>query len=96
MSTVITKLRQPQFKNMAVFDWVATFVGAVAIGTLIDHKSIPAIAGIFILMIITAIIVHYSLGVPTMLNAYLGLAKKEDVYAAREKALHAAEVTKSV
>jgi uncharacterized membrane protein YcaP (DUF421 family) len=75
--------------QMAAFDWIATLAGAVAIGTLIDHKSVPAIAAIFVLMIIVAILVHYSLDIPTMLNAYLGLAKKEDVYAARSKALSA-------
>lgn len=90
MSAVITKLRQPQVMQMAAFDWLATLAGAAAIGTLIDRKSVPAVAAIFVLMVIAAILVHYSLGIPTMLNAYLGLVKKEDVYAARAKALSAA------
>lgn len=94
MSAVITKLRQPQFMQMAAFDWLATLAGAISIGTLIDHNSVAEIAGIFILMVIIAIIVHYSLGVPTMLNAYLGLTKKEDVYAARDKALRATSLHK--
>jgi hypothetical protein len=67
---------------MAVFDWVATGLTAYALGRMFD---VP-VAMSFALLLLTAIILHVGLGVPTRLNAYLGLAKKDDVYAARTKA----------
>lgn len=67
---------------MAVFDWVATMIGALLLSRAIGINF----GALFLTMIILAIIVHAAFGIPTMFNAYLGLAKKEDVYAARAAA----------
>jgi hypothetical protein len=81
---LLAQLRGPKIANMAVFDWVATGLVAIGASALFGRPSMaPAV---FIVLIIMAIIVHDALGVPTMLNAYLGLAKKDDVLAARERA----------
>lgn len=81
--SIITKLRSVHVADMAVFDWVATGLSAVALAKLVGTKNI---AGVFVLMMIGAILIHLALRIPTRLNAYLGLAKKEDVYAARAAA----------
>lgn len=67
---------------MAVFDWVATMIGAILLSRAIKINF----GALFLTMIMIAIVVHAALGIPTMFNAYLGLAKKDDVYAARASA----------
>lgn len=80
--SVVTELRKYRLFDMAVFDWVATLIGALLISRALGTN----IAATMMTMIILAIVVHAALGIPTMFNAYLGLAKKEDVRAARAAA----------
>lgn len=82
MST-IDKLRRPKFADMAIFDWVATGIVAAIMGAAAG--SVCAGILIFVILILIAIITHSVLGIPTMLNAYLGIACKKDVYAKRAK-----------
>ena len=77
--TLLTVLRSVHIADMAVFDWVATGLTAYAIGQFFNVSSVA----VFILLIISAICLHFGFGVPTRLNAYLGLASTEDVYTAR-------------
>ena len=76
--SLIDKLRGPKIADMAVFDWAATAAVAIVAGFI--SKSWRVGAASFIVLIIIAILLHVCLGVPTMLNAYLGLAHKRDVY----------------
>ena len=83
MST-IAKLREPKFLDMAIFDWVATASVAAAIGLVRWDACLGVM--MFIILVLIGIVVHVAFNIPTMFNAYLGLAKKEDVYKARAKA----------
>jgi hypothetical protein len=76
----LARLRSVHIMDMAVFDWLATMIGAIVLASVFSSEHV---VGIFILLIVTAIVAHWAFGIPTMLNAYLGLAKKEDVYAKR-------------
>jgi len=67
---------------MAVFDWVMTAVVALIVAKLFGKNFL----GIFVILTLCAILVHWTLGVPTRLNACLGLAKMADVDAARKAA----------
>lgn len=78
----LATLRSVHVADMAVFDWVATGLTAYAIGRFFDVQ----VVSVFALLILSAICLHVGLGVPTRLNAYLGLEKKENVYEARSKA----------
>jgi uncharacterized membrane protein YcaP (DUF421 family) len=80
MST-IGKLRGPKIADMAIFDWAATGIVAAVIGGVVGNASAGIL--IFIILILIAVITHFVLGIPTMLNVYLGLACKKDVYATR-------------
>jgi succinate dehydrogenase/fumarate reductase cytochrome b subunit len=80
--SLIDKLRGPKIVDMAIFDWAATAAVAVFIGFIAKSGTIGIVA--FIILIIIAILVHHCLGIPTMFNAYLGLAHKKDVYDKRQ------------
>ena len=82
-SSLINKLREPKIADMAVFDWVATAAVAAVVGVVVKSGCVGV--GVFIVLILIAIILHSVLGVPTMLNAYLGLAHKSDVYKKRSE-----------
>lgn len=78
--TLIDRLRGPKIFNMAVFDWVATIIGACIICYFYYGSiSLPNTLFILVLLILVAIIVHYIFKIPTMLNAYLGLNSKDSV-----------------
>ena len=79
MPGMLSSIRTYRIFGMAIFDWIATMLGALLISRVIG----TCFAGTFIVLIIVAIIVHAAIGIPTMLNVYLGLAKKEDLDAAR-------------
>lgn len=79
---IIAELRKYRLFDMAVFDWVATILGTLLLSRVLG----TCFVGTLVVMIILAIIVHAVLKIPTMLNAYLGLAKKEDVYEKRTAA----------
>jgi len=83
-SSIINQLRGPKLYNMSVFDWVATFIAAVLLGYWrLDNFTLVNIMKIFIILICTAVIVHYVCDVPTMFNYYLGLNSYADVIATR-------------
>ena len=85
----IDKLRKPKILDMAIFDWVATALAAAVIGGIIRKVNPGTSYGcasitVFVILILIAIVVHYERGIPTMLNAYLGIARKEDVFTDRK------------
>ncbi len=67
---LIDKLRRFKIFEMAIFDWVITFIGIYLIKWWFpDYGFIQLSIGIIML----GIVVHYVLNVPTMLGYYLGL-----------------------
>lgn len=77
---MINKLRSIKVKGIAAFDVLAT----VTLSYLLSSKMINMI-GIFVLLIITAIVVHRLLSIPTMLNYYLGINTLNEVIDGRIK-----------
>ena len=76
--TAIQKLRQPKIFDMAIFDWVATFVGSIIIQKYIIYKQIKkSILQVFIYLIIMGIIIHKTMKVDTMFGYYIGINKKQ-------------------
>ena len=73
--STIDKLRQPKIFNMSIFDWVLTFIAAYIISEIFDKE----LSKVFFFLILLGIVVHVVVGQPTMLNAYLGLADKDQV-----------------
>jgi hypothetical protein len=65
----IEYLRSFRIANMAVFDWVMTFVAAAAIGLWMGWP----IMVIFVILLLISIPVHILFGVHTYTNYYLGL-----------------------
>ena len=85
--TLIDKLRKPKFINMAIFDIVATFIGALFLAKMFyKHKNNFWLSTIiiFTILIILGIIIHYMFNIPTMLNYYLGLNSKTAVIESRK------------
>lgn len=72
--SVISQLRSYRFLEMAIFDWVATALGAFLIQRywLTNVSFLPIFFGFTIL----GIFIHYLLAIPTMFNYYLGLSEK--------------------
>ena len=85
----IDKLRSPKLLNMAIFDWVATFLVAVILSLILylitKINYLILLILIFSLLIVLGIITHKVLGIPTMLNYYLGLNNKENVLKNRKE-----------
>ena len=78
--TIIDKLRGPKIFNMALFDWVCTFIAAVIICYVFcKNFSTPNILFVFLCLVILGVIVHKMFGINTMFNAYLGLNSKSSV-----------------
>jgi hypothetical protein len=83
--TLVDKVRQPKFLNMAIFDWSATLlvVFLVSLLTCTDNCGTT-----FLLYTLAAIVifvsVHKATNTPTMFNYYLGLNDKESVLARRK------------
>jgi len=78
--TIIDKLRQPKIFNMALFDWICTFIAAIVICYFAYKKiDVTHVLIIFGILIIAAILIHKLFGINTMLNAYLGLNTKDSV-----------------
>lgn len=75
---LIDRARAIKVLDMSVFDIAATAAVSYLVSTYAGGFFI-----VFILMIILGITVHYTLGVPTRLNSYIGLTTKEAVYANR-------------
>lgn len=69
----IETLRGPKILDMSIFDWVASLLGAYFLGRWLNVKMWP----LFLLgWIAFGIIVHWMVGVPTMLGYYLGINEK--------------------
>ena len=87
---ILDKLRSPKVAGMAIFDFVATLILAIIIGVCINQYNpfassvVLNIFIIFVLLIILAIAIHKGLGIPTMLNYYLGLNSRVSVIANRK------------
>ena len=79
--SILKTLREPKILDMAIFDLAAVAMLAISYG--IYDKSLLSVISAFVILIIVGIVVHATLCIPTMLNAYIGINKKEDVYAAR-------------
>jgi len=83
---LIDKLRKPKFFNMAIFDLVATFIGAFIVHILLwiyplDMKEkekrtslqyISSLILIFIMFLGIGVIFHRIFGIKSALYAYLG------------------------
>ena len=77
--SLIKSLREPKIADMAIFDLAAT--AAVAYYVSENHtKGEHPFLHVFLALMLLAIVVHVMIGTPTMLNAYLGLNTKEEVY----------------
>jgi hypothetical protein len=82
--SIINQLRRPKFFNMAIFDFLMTFLVAILIWKYFDYKSYSELFLIFLFLIIIAIVVHWITNTPTMLNYYLGINSYEAVIKSRE------------
>jgi uncharacterized membrane protein len=65
--------------GFAIVDVVLTIVFIIILMIIGGKKSISVFLSLFVTMIITAISVHNTLGVPTKLNYYLGLSEDPSV-----------------
>lgn len=72
---LIDWLRKPKVRNMSIFDWVATFLGAMVLAYFLYGKNtnLSTILILFTGLVALGIIVHKLTSTPTMLNYYLGL-----------------------
>ncbi len=82
----IEQLRKPKFLNMAIFDLVATFIGAFIVHILLwiyplDMKEkekrtslqyVSSLILIFIMFLGLGVIFHRIFGIKSALSAYLG------------------------
>lgn len=85
---LINKLRGPKIKGVAIFDVVATFMGAFLLSRIKIFKDFNIFIItiiLFIILILIAIATHYALGIPTMLNYYLGINTLNEVLESRKK-----------
>lgn len=74
---IMTILRQPKMLDMALFDWVASLLGAFLVGKYVFRMSGTLQWGTFIILwILLGVVVHYVLGIDTMFGYYLGLNGK--------------------
>lgn len=76
MSSIVEQLRRPRVLGMAVFDWVASLVGAVLVGLALGLRG-PGQhpwqwASWIVFWVAAGVVVHAAVGVPTMLGYYLG------------------------
>lgn len=81
--SLISNLRKYKILKMAIFDWVATFFGALIINILLNkytniykgYNEMVSYLITLIILVILGIIVHYVLGVNTRLGCYLRINK---------------------
>lgn len=87
--SLLDRLRGPKLNGMAAFDFAATAAAALFISKiikLIGGLGFPVLFVIvFIILIIIGIAIHYFMGIPTMLNHYLGLNTLQEVMESRNK-----------
>jgi glycerol uptake facilitator-like aquaporin len=71
---IIETLRTPKILDMAIFDWVGTFVVAFLVFAFTtDGKDLSQLLLIFTLLIGIGVITHKLVKVDTKFNYYLGL-----------------------
>ncbi len=74
---IIDTLRKPRIFDMPVFDWASSLLGAWIVGRFVLHITCVSIWIVFIsAWIVLGILVHWVLGVDTMLGYYLGISNK--------------------
>lgn len=74
---MIDRLRSPKILDMSIFDWVTSLFGAWLIGYfIIGIRSLGAWVLFFVLWVALGVLIHWMLGVPTMLGYYLGISGK--------------------
>jgi len=77
--TWIDKIRGPKIFDMSIFDWITSLFAAILLGLTFNLVDSPLDWLLFIIAWIGfGILIHYSMGVPTMLGYYLGLNPKPE------------------
>ena len=72
--SVLDRLRKPKLWDMSIFDWVTSILGAILIGYFfLGLRTLTAYIIWIIIWTIIGIIIHYILGINTMLGYYLGI-----------------------
>lgn len=74
LTGLLQKLRKPKLFDIALFDLIGTLLGAFLAHRYFDMKQ--SLVAVMFAFVIIGIAVHVLLGVPTMLNYYLGLSEK--------------------
>ena len=75
---LITNLRKPRIAKIALFDVITAILGVFIFLKLFfrNQNNLKLFFVSVLLAFLFGIVVHYVLGIPTMLNYYLGLSKK--------------------
>lgn len=73
-SGVITYLRSFRIANMAIFDWVATILGALAVSAYFHYNFVI----VLLILLIVSIVLHKLLDVKTYTNYYIGFDDEPD------------------
>jgi hypothetical protein len=76
MSTTIEQLRSYRVFQIAVFDLVLSYVGALIVGLLLRLRTVKSWALLLVAWTLFGILIHKALGINTMLGYYLGLNPK--------------------
>ena len=63
---------------MSIFDWVTSIAGAILLGKWLGIKGFEQWIGFILAWIVFGIVVHYVVGVKTMLGYYIGLNEKPE------------------
>jgi len=77
--TFVDTLRKPKILDMSIFDWVGSLVLAVLVGVFLLRIKAINITGWIVwitLWTLFGVVVHYVVGVDTMLGYYLGINPK--------------------
>jgi hypothetical protein len=85
---ILNILRGPKIVGVALFDLSSTALGAYILSNFLTYLGVFKTSTtliLFILLVILAIGTHYVLGIPTMLNYYLGINTLGEVMVEREK-----------
>lgn len=82
--SLLQQIREPRILGMAIFDWVATFIGTFLITKLIYffYKKIKftnLYIGITLFLLVLAPFIHWYLNIDTMLGYYLGINKMPNI-----------------
>lgn len=75
--STIDRLRKPKLYGMAIFDWLASLLGAYIVGEYaLKLHNLEQWIVFVIVWIVIGILAHVLSGTPTMFNYYLGLSEK--------------------